>query len=143
MWCSARQRREPGHRPQLSRPVDPSCPRRRSCRAKRAFRGRGHPSPARGYLDEVRWRQMRSSTRWIPGLIAALAVSERAWAAEACGDGLDNDADGLVDCADPDCPFPDQDGDAWCDDSDDCPLVADPLQSDADGDGTGDACDAC
>jgi hypothetical protein len=42
-----------------------------------------------------------------------------------CGCVLDSDADGLVNCAD------------------NCPVDANPLQEDADGDGVGDACDAC
>jgi len=41
------------------------------------------------------------------------------------------------------CVLPDADDDGVCDQEDVCPLVFDPLQSDADGDGLGDACDAC
>ncbi len=37
---------------------------------------------------------------------------------------------------------PDLDGDGVCDDADNCPGVANPSQSDSDGNGTGDACDA-
>lgn len=41
------------------------------------------------------------------------------------------------------CVLPDADDDGVCDQQDVCPLDPDPLQSDADGDGLGDACDAC
>lgn len=51
-------------------------------------------------------------------------------------DQLDNDFDGLGDPADPD-----DDNDGFDDDSDVCPLVADPAQLDTDSDGRGDACD--
>ena len=37
-------------------------------------------------------------------------------------------------------PLPDADADGVCDDADTCPLVADPAQADADGDGIGDLC---
>lgn len=45
---------------------------------------------------------------------------------------------------DPGCrtsPSGNQDGDAWCDHLDNCPLVANDDQADFDGDGVGDACD--
>ncbi len=49
-------------------------------------------------------------------------------------------SDGADNCPlDPD----DYDRDGWCDSVDTCILVDDPAQLDADGDGTGDACDAC
>ncbi len=51
-------------------------------------------------------------------------------------DQLDNDFDGLGDPADPD-----DDNDGFDDNSDVCPLVADPAQVDTDSDGRGDACD--
>jgi len=51
-------------------------------------------------------------------------------------DQLDADADGVGDPADPD-----DDEDGLSDESDLCPLVADPDQADSDGDGRGDACD--
>jgi hypothetical protein len=37
----------------------------------------------------------------------------------------------------------DTDDDGVCDVDDDCPAIANPAQTDADGDGVGDACDAC
>jgi hypothetical protein len=69
-------------------------------------------------------------------------------AAETC-DGLDNDCDGTPDdgFADldkdgfADCIDPDDDGDSVADDSDNCPLLPNPTQADADGDGFGDECD--
>jgi uncharacterized delta-60 repeat protein len=49
---------------------------------------------------------------------------------------LDTDGDGIVDEIDTD-----DDGDGIDDGDDNCPLVSNPGQADADGDGTGDACD--
>lgn len=40
-------------------------------------------------------------------------------------------------------PPADYDGDGVPDESDNCPLIANPDQADADGDGVGDACDVC
>jgi hypothetical protein len=52
-------------------------------------------------------------------------------------DGFDDtDGDGAADCVDPD-----DDDDGVSDETDLCPLVADPDQADCDGDGAGDACD--
>ncbi|MCB9374243.1 MAG: VCBS repeat-containing protein [Microthrixaceae bacterium] len=58
----------------------------------------------------------------------------------------DRDDDGWCDDLDPcegDNAAGDADGDGWCDDLDGCPVVADPLQTDTDNDGTPDACDVC
>jgi len=67
---------------------------------------------------------------------------------EEC-DGKDNDCDGEVDEGSPDldadsqadCVDPDDDGDGIWDEVDNCPLVSNPDQSDADADGFGDWCD--
>jgi hypothetical protein len=66
-----------------------------------------------------------------------------------CADGLDNDADGLVDFpVDPDCSdpesnveAPDSDGDWWLDAEDNCPTIPNPDQADDEADGVGDACE--
>ncbi len=86
-----------------------------------------------------------------------------------CADGVDNDEDGKIDAADPGCQKPgcepsgtqpkkcqensdtvdpcagigDDDGDAHCNDDDNCPNVENDDQADEDDDGIGDACDSC
>jgi len=67
---------------------------------------------------------------------------------ERC-DGLDNDADTLVDEGFPDhdgdgsadCIDPDDDNDTVPDNTDNCPLISNADQTDTDGDGLGNACD--
>jgi hypothetical protein len=61
-------------------------------------------------------------------------------AGEACDAGAANGHDS---CCSATCRLVDFDGDGRCDRDDVCPAIADPGQADADGDGIGDACDAC
>ncbi len=58
----------------------------------------------------------------------------------SCADSVDNDADAMVDDADPGCA-PDGDFDFVPDASDNCPTMYNPEQADADGDGSGDVCE--
>ena len=63
-----------------------------------------------------------------------------------CNDGMDDDLDGKIDCADEDCAAeglccPDTDGDGFCDEVDQCEGGNDAM--DGDGDGTPDLCDPC
>ena len=66
-----------------------------------------------------------------------------------CDDGLDNDDDGLTDCADPDCAIvaecaaEDWDNDGVLNGGDNCPLTANASQADGDADYVGNACDNC
>lgn len=72
------------------------------------------------------------------------SVPEHPYIGNTCFDFRDNDADGLIDGADPSCPSasPDTDRDGVPDSSDNCRLVPNPDQRDSDGDRFGDACDA-
>jgi hypothetical protein len=76
------------------------------------------------------------------------SVPEHATEPASCTNGVDDDGDGLMDLAEadgpdfgslPDCPDPDGDGVVEFDDN--CPNDANPMQTDSDGDGAGDACD--
>jgi len=68
-------------------------------------------------------------------------VGTEAPAEVSCGDGKDNDCDGLIDAADSECQ-PDTDGDTIPDSVDNCTLVPNAIQCDSDGDGFGNHCDA-
>ena len=59
---------------------------------------------------------------------------------QSCTDGVDNDLDGNTDAADTGCK-PDQDGDGVLNANDNCDVVANVAQTDADVDGLGAACD--
>jgi hypothetical protein len=68
--------------------------------------------------------------------------------APGCGDGLDNDHDGLTDLHDPDCTSaadptegPDIDEDLALDGFDNCTQIPNSRQQDTDGDDYGNACD--
>jgi hypothetical protein len=77
------------------------------------------------WIDDIRVTGALQSPAPIPGAV------------ETCN-GLDDDCDGLVD-EDPSCSDPDFDGVQGA--ADNCPLAANPDQSDFDQDAVGDACD--
>ena len=60
-----------------------------------------------------------------------------------CVDHTDCPIDGCYPQSAQFCGCPDSDGDQVCNDDDNCPNTPNPGQGDADGDGLGDACDAC
>jgi cysteine-rich repeat protein len=60
---------------------------------------------------------------------------------DICGDGIDNDCDGLIDEWCPDTECPDTDNDGICNADDNCPTTYNPTQVDTDNDSIGDACD--
>ena len=85
----------------------------------------GQPFDEGWWLDDIRVTGALVSPSQVPGAV------------ETCN-GADDDCDGLVD-EDPSCADPDFDGVQGA--SDNCPLVANPGQSDVDQDAVGDACD--
>ena len=94
--------------------------------------------------------------QWPSGIVQTLTnisadqiLSVTETSSTACGDGIDNDADGLIDHPnDPQCidwstgSEADQDGDGIGDSIDNCILVPNSDQQDTDQDGSGDECDA-
>lgn len=118
--------------------VDPGCPPDELCVEPIPCEADAEPCVAAD-ADEDGWDD---GTEAFFGSDANSAAStpEHSWLPETCEDGADNDADGLADAADPGCA-PDEDFDLVPDGADNCPTVYNEDQADADGDGTGDACE--
>lgn len=87
----------------------------------------------------------------LPGADLSLSIADWAGDGQPLTVGVDDDGDGTVDrtlevddCQGAAClPEGADDGDAIAADVDTCPTVFNPTQDDRDGDGVGDACDAC
>ena len=77
------------------------------------------------------------------GILEATLPSQIINFTASCDDGLQNGEETGIDCGGSECaPCVDSDADGVNDPEDNCPNIANPLQSDVDGDGIGDLCDS-
>ncbi len=97
--------------------------------------------PSLGYLENQN-TGARFPSLWLP---PEEGTAPACRCADSDGDGTDDCTEALLgtDPVDPDSRGPDHDRDGAPDDLDVCPGLFDPAQDDTDGDGFGDACDAC
>jgi hypothetical protein len=112
---------------------------------KRLHFGLGSPT----FVDQLDIQWPSGILQTLTNVSADQILSITEASSTACGDGVDNDADGLIDYPDdPQCidwstgSEADQDGDGIGDSIDNCILAPNPDQQDTDQDGSGDACDA-